>query len=238
MKSEERWAISIIIPVFNEEYFLQNTLEQFKNDSQIEIIIVDGGSQDRTREIATQLSLENNRIKLVTEKNLGRANQMNCGAALAKGDILLFLHADTFLPDNYQQSIQNSLKQKNAIVGAFQLSIDSQAKSLRLVEMAVNLRSLLFLLPYGDQGFFLTKDNFFRLGGFSDLPIMEDFNFIQKAKHQGKIVIARATVVTSARRWQKLGVIKTTIINQLIIIGYYLKISPHKLKEFYRSSKS
>jgi rSAM/selenodomain-associated transferase 2 len=225
--------ISIIIPVFNEENIIQNTLQQFKDSVQIEIIIVDGGSQDRTREIVTQLSLENNQIKLVTESDLGRANQMNCGAALATKNILLFLHADTILPNNYQQIIQDILQQKNVIVGAFQLKIDSQAKSFKWIEKMVNLRSRLLSLPYGDQGFFITKNNFNFLGGFTNLPIMEDYNFIQRAKSQGKIMIANQSVITSARRWQKLGVVKTTVINQLMIIGYYLKISPKKLKNFY-----
>lgn len=230
--------ISIIIPVLNEKNIIQQTLQQFKDTSQIEIIIVDGGSKDKTAEIIKQLSLEKEQIKLITESNLGRANQMNFGANLAQGEILLFLHADTILPNNYQQIVAATLKKKKVIVGAFKLKIDAPKKSLRLIETIVNLRSRLLSLPYGDQAFFITKDNFVRLGGFANLPIMEDFDFIQRAKHQGKIMIAQAEVITSARRWQKLGVIKTTLINQLIIIGYYLKISPLKLKNFYRNSST
>ena len=227
--------ISIIIPVFNEEKIIKKTLKQFQDDSNLEIIVVDGGSKDRTQEIVNKLILENNQIELIKDSQLSRANQMNCGAAVATGDILLFLHADTTLPVAYQQIIQDILKQKNIILGAFKLKIDGREKSLRLIETMVNLRSHILSLPYGDQGFFLTKDNFNRLGGFADLPIMEDFDFIQRSKYFGKIAIANATVITSARRWQKLGVIKTTVINQLVIIGYYLKISPHKLRKFYRN---
>lgn len=229
--------ISIIIPVFNEAKNIQIFLKQFKNNSEIEIIIVDGGSTDKTKAKITESTINNRQIKLVTSSQLGRANQMNYGAALARGEILLFLHADTILPVNYQQIAQSSLKRKNVIVGAFQLSINSPKKSLRLVERMVNLRSRFLSLPYGDQGFFITKDNFKRLGGFADLPIMEDFDFIQKAKSNGKIVIADAAVMTSSRRWQRLGVLKTTIINQVIIIGYYLKISPDKLRNFYHRAK-
>ena len=228
--------ISIIIPVFNEAENIQKFLKQFKDCSEIEIIIVDGGSTDHTRAKILEV-IGDGKIQLVANNKLGRANQMNYGAALARAKILLFLHADTILPTNYHLIISHLLNQKDVILGAFRLGIDSHKKSLKLVETMVNLRSRFLSLPYGDQGFFITKDNFYRLGGFADLPIMEDFNFIQKAKHYGKIVIADAAVITSPRRWQKLGIIKTTIINQLIIIGYYFKISPERLKKIYHRAK-
>lgn len=230
--------ISIIIPVFNEAENIQNFLKQFKPCIEIEIIIVDGGSTDKTQEKIEELATRERKIKLITNSKLGRANQMNLGAALATGEILLFLHADTILPTNYQQIVQDILNKKNVIIGAFQLSINSPKKTLRLVEKMVDMRSRFLSLPYGDQGFFMTKDNFNRLDGFADLPIMEDFNLIQKAKRYGNIAIADAAVITSPRRWQKLGVIKTTVINQLIIIGYYLKISPDQLKKLYHRAKT
>lgn len=230
--------ISIIIPVFNEAENIQSFLKQFENYSEIEIIIVDGGSTDKTRAKIREFSIGDRQIKLVTNERSGRANQMNYGAALATGEILLFLHADTILPVNYQSIIRNNLNRKDVIVGAFRLSINSPKKTLRLVEKMVDWRSHYLSLPYGDQGFFITKDNFDLLGGFADLPIMEDFNFIQKAKHYGDTIIADAAVITSPRRWQRLGVIETTIINQLIILGYYLKISPDKLKNFYHRAKT
>lgn len=229
--------ISIIIPVFNEAENIQDFLKQFVNHSGIEIILVDGGSTDETKAKIKEFIEGDSLIRLITDSKTGRANQMNYGATIASGKILLFLHADTMLPVNYQVIIQNILSRKNVILGAFQLKINSSQKSLRLVEKMVNLRSRFLSLPYGDQGFFLTQEDFHRIGGFSDLPIMEDFNFVQKAKRHGKIVIADAAVITSPRRWQKLGVIKTTTINQLIIIGYYLKISPDRLRNFYHLSK-
>ena len=231
----EKFLISIIIPVFNEESIIENTLKQFLDCSNLEVIVVDGGSKDKTREIVNKISLVNKQIKLIISHKLGRANQMNCGAAVAKGDPILFLHADTVLPPNFQQIIHNILEKKKIIIGAFKLKINGQEKSLRLIETMVNLRSRILSLPYGDQGFFMTKDNFNLLGGFTDLQIMEDFDFIQRSKLYGKIAISNSMVVTSARRWQKIGVMKTTIINQLIIIGYFLGISPQKLRKFYRN---
>jgi rSAM/selenodomain-associated transferase 2 len=219
--------LSIIIPTLNEELMIAEVLKRIGTG--VEIIVVDGGSTDKTREIAQELG-----AKIIISKNKGRAVQMNLGAKIARGDILLFLHGDTLLPPNYQELIINTLSQSGIIAGAFELKITGEEKSLRLVEKLVNWRSHFFSLPYGDQGIFLKASVFEDLGGFPDLPIMEDFELIQRLKKIGKIGIVAAAVTTSGRRWQKLGVWKTTLINQLVILGYYLQISPQILKKFYR----
>lgn len=222
--------ISIIIPVLNEAAIITQTLERIKFNPQVEIIVVDGGSNDETVTLAKQKKVT---VTIVAKK--GRAAQMNAGAKIAQGDILLFLHSDTQLPDNYLEIVQKTLARSLAIAGAFSLKIDGKNLPLRLVEITVEMRSRFLSLPYGDQGLFLTKQTFQEIGGFADLPIMEDFEIVQRLKRQGKIAIAPATAVTSSRRWQKLGVLQTTAINQLIILGYYLGISPLKLKNFYRN---
>jgi len=219
--------LSIIIPTLNEELRIAATLKQIGEG--VEIIVVDGGSTDKTREIAEKLG-----AKVIISPSKGRAFQMNLGAKIAKGDILLFLHGDTLLSQNYQEQIINTLSQSGIVAGAFELKIDGEEKNLRLVEKLVNWRSHWFSLPYGDQGIFLKASILTDLGGFPELPIMEDFELIQRLKKRGKIAIVSTAVITSARRWQKLGVGKTTLVNQLIIIGYYLKIPPHLLKSFYR----
>ena len=229
--------ISVIVPVFNEEKNIQAFLKQFKSYDNLEIIVVDGQSTDQTAEKVTKIVQKNQQIKLVQSSELGRAKQMNYGAALAKGEILLFLHADTILPVDFASTIAHILNNQTVIMGAFKLKIDSSQTALRFIEQMVNLRSRLFSLPYGDQGFFLTQANFQLLDGFADLPIMEDFDLVQRAKKQGQIAIADSSVTTSDRRWQKLGVAKTTVVNQLIILGYYLNIAPEKLKKFYSSAK-
>lgn len=224
-----RYIISIIIPVLNEATIIKQTLGQLTQYSEIEIIVVDGGSQDDTVTIAKSS------VKVITVSGKNRAGQMNAGANLAQSDILLFLHADTQLPANFIELVSKTLNQNQIIAGAFELAIDGSGIPLRGIEILVKVRSRLLSLPYGDQALFISKQAFIKAGGFADLPIMEDFEFIQRVGKLGRIAIAPAAVTTSGRRWQKLGVWQTTLINQLMIAGYYLGISPAKLSKFYRS---
>jgi rSAM/selenodomain-associated transferase 2 len=220
--------ISIIIPVFNEAIIIQEVISRLLDRSTKEIIVVDGGSQDKTVELVKEMG-----VNVIISPQAGRALQMNLGAASATGEILLFLHADTQLPTGYQETIIEILSRSQTIAGAFELAIASPEKSLRFIERMVNWRSRFLSLPYGDQALFLKASIFETMGGFTDLPIMEDFEFVRRLKKKGKIAIATTKVITSSRRWQKLGVWKTTLINQLIILGYYLGISPKKLARFY-----
>ena len=221
-------TISIIIPVLNEEKLLEKNLCKLKKDSSIEIIVVDGGSKDQTVQIA-----DNSEVKVLFSPKPNRGYQMNKGAVVATGDILLFLHIDTILPNNYQSIIFDTLSNCQTIAGAFELHIDSQQFSLRFLERLINWRSHFFSLPYGDQAIFMKTSVFRAIGGFANLPIMEDFELIQRLKKRGKITIVPAQVTTSSRRWQKLGVVQTTLINQLIILGYYLGVTPEKLARLY-----
>ena len=225
-----QYIISIIIPVLNEAKIIQSILNELQQHSQVEVIVVDGGSQDNTIAMARQTG-----VKVISVFQKGRAAQMNAGVNIARGDILLFLHADTKLPSNFVELVVKTLEPASVVAGAFELAIDGEAKSLRWIELLVKMRSRLFSLPYGDQAIFISKRAFVNSGGFADLPIMEDFEFIERIRKRGEIAIAPAVVVTSGRRWQKLGVWKTTLINQAIIAGYYLGISATKLSNFYRN---
>lgn len=220
--------ISIIIPVLNEENFILKTLKNLPKNEAIEVIVIDGGSKDNTVQL-----VQNMGIKIIKLTQASRSLQMNQGALLATGNILLFLHADTILPQGYDELILNGFSNSKIVGGAFKLKIDLSLFSLRLIEILVNWRSQIFSIPYGDQGIFVKTSVFREIGGFTNFPIMEDFEFMQKLNKRGKIIIVSAKVVTSGRRWQKLGVVKTTLINQLIILGYYLGISPHKLVQWY-----
>jgi rSAM/selenodomain-associated transferase 2 len=224
--------ISIIIPTLNEATTIEKTLHCAQTGLNVEIIVVDGGSQDNTVELVRALG-----VKVILSPQLGRAAQMNAGAAIASGDILLFLHADTHLPPGYDEQVRFALSESESrvIAGAFELKINGTLPSLRWVEKTVNARSRFFQLPYGDQAIFLQASVLKELGGFPDLPIMEDFEFIRRLKRRGKIAIVPAAILTSSRRWLKLGVFRTTAINQLIILGYFIGISPTKLRHWYRS---
>ncbi len=224
--------LSIIIPVFNEQAIVEKYLSKLQPQPDIEIIIVDGQSTDQTVALC-----QNFPVKVLISPQKGRGNQVNYGASIAKGEILCFLHLDSQLPPNYLSIIEKLLSLPKAIAGAFALGIDAPGWAFRIVERLVNWRSRFCSLPYGDQALFLKASTFREIGGFTDLPIMEDYELVQRLKKRGKIQIASAAVLTSSRRWQKLGILKTTLINQMIILGYYLKINPHTLACWYRSQK-
>lgn len=224
--------ISIIIPTYNEAENIGELLQQLIKVLEVEIIVVDGGSSDRTPLVVADYIISYP-VKLISTEP-GRATQMNLGAKAAHSKILLFLHADSRLPDNFWTLITAALNQDQVVAGAFELEIRGDLWGLRLVEKLVNWRSYVLSLPYGDQAIFIRAETFWNLGGFPNLPIMEDFQFIRQLKKLGKVVIIPAKVQTSSRRWQKLGVWQTTLINQLVIIAFFLGISPQKIADFYR----
>jgi rSAM/selenodomain-associated transferase 2 len=226
-------TISVIIPVLNEAAHLAQTLASVQKPAtvEVEVIVVDGGSQDETVDLARSHAVQ------VLASPPGRALQMNAGAAIAQGTILLFLHGDTMLPAGYDRWVQRTLAQPGVIAGAFHLAINDSAPGLRWVERGVRWRSRWCHLPYGDQALFLTAQTFEQLGGFPNLPIMEDFVLVQTLKRRGKIAIAPLPVLTSSRRWQKLGILRTTLINQVMILGYFCGISTTTLAQWYRQLK-
>ena len=223
--------ISVIIPLLNEAKAIKNVLLNLQSYPELEVIVVDGGSEDETIAIAESFSYK------VLSSVRGRSIQMNAGAAIATGNILLFLHGDTILPANFPQMILEAIQQPGIVGGAFELKIDAKIRGIKLVEMMVNWRSHFFSLPYGDQAIFIKAETFNQIGGFPIQPIMEDFVFIRQLKNIGKIAIIPTPVITSGRRWQQLGIVKTTLINQLMILGYYLGVSPEKLATFYRKKR-
>ncbi|MFH1215893.1 MAG: TIGR04283 family arsenosugar biosynthesis glycosyltransferase [Pseudomonadota bacterium] len=221
-------VISIIIPVYNERERLPATLAAIGNDKQLEIIVVDGGSTDNSPEIARKRGI------MVIASDLGRARQLNKGAEAAKGEILLFLHGDTKLPAGFIEPVVNAMKRQNFVAGAFQLAIESRRRNVQWIARLANLRSRFLHLPYGDQGLFMRATLFREIGGYPDLPVMEDFSLVRSLRKKGKIILLEDAVMTSARRWESLGVFKTTFINQIMIGGFLLGVSPHLLANFYR----
>ena len=226
------YRISIIIPALNETATIGRTLSHLEGVDDLEVIVVDGGSNDGTAELAETQGAK------VIQSQPGKAVQMNAGAAAASGDILAFLHADTLLPEGFSGQIISALNQKGVVAGAFRLSIDSTAAGIRIIERVANYRSRLLRLPYGDQALFIKKSLFEKMGGFAEVPIMEDFILVRRLNRKGKIVILPTAVTTSPRRWMHYGIVKTWFINQAIIIAYYLGITPERLTRWYRREES
>ncbi|MBI1747526.1 MAG: TIGR04283 family arsenosugar biosynthesis glycosyltransferase [Acidobacteria bacterium] len=219
--------ISIIIPTLNESDYIAATLYSARRDPDGEVIVADGGSRDGTVALARALGAR------VIMSPAGRAWQMNAGAAVATGDVLLFLHADTRLPANFAEHVRTALDQPGVAAGAFELRIDAERRGLRIIERSANWRSRRLQMPYGDQAIFLRADRFREVGGFQDIPIMEDLELIQRLRRQGRISIVPVPVTTSARRWLMLGIWRTTWINQRVLLAYYWSMAPTRLARWY-----
>ena len=200
----------------------------------VEIIVVDGGSDDGTAEVASG-ARGRRRVKVLASAP-GRARQMNAGAEAASGDVLLFLHADTRLPPGFAAHAVRALDDPGTVAGAFRLRLDARTLGIRLIERLANIRSRLLHTPYGDQAIFLRADTFHYIGGFSDIPIMEDFELVSRLRRLGRIAIVPADAVASARRWLKLGTLRTTLINKAAIIAYKLGIPPRRIVRWYRKA--
>lgn len=251
--------LTVIIPTRNEAAGLAATLTSIKqqarnqdsSDPNLEIIVADGGSNDTTRQIAAAHGA------LVIETSGGRAAQLNAGAARAQARQLLFLHADTRPPPHFPELIRATLADPATVAGAFRLRIggptefplDFQAPEmdhrprgpailLQLINWGANIRARLGRLPYGDQGLFLEKRVFDELGGYAPLPIMEDFELVRSLGRRGRIAILPAAATTSPRRWLELGVLRTWVLNQWLVAGSLLGVSPDRLARIYRRRKA
>jgi len=224
-------GISVIIPALNEAHHIADTITSIGHGNNTEIIVVDGGSIDDTVSIARQLGAT------VIEGFPPRSRQMNRGADAASKKILLFLHADTRLPENFDQHILRAVYQPGVVAGAFELRIDSPVSSLRFIERIANWRSRCLKMPYGDQAIFMLSRVFHQMGGFPDIPIMEDFILIRRLRKRGDVVTLPQPVITSQRRWLNHGILKTTLVNQLIVISYFMGISPDTIFRLYGRGK-
>ncbi len=215
--------LSIIIPTRNEESTIGDRLKELRATPEHEAIVVDGASTDRTRDIAREFDVT------VIESVPGRAIQQNEGAARAHGKVLLFLHADTALPPNFVQHIDRTLNRTGVVAGAFELRIDAPGVAFRIIERGVALRARRLQMPYGDQAIFMPADVFNQVGGFPDVPILEDYLLVRKLKRMGRIAIAPAPVLTSARRWHKHGVLRTSAINLGCVAAFRLGAKPDSI---------
>jgi len=225
-------AISVIIPVFREQETINRYLGFLKAiflSPGHEIIVVDGSFHAESIK-----AIQVPGIRTVHSKP-GRGAQMNAGAGAAAGRILVFVHADTILPAKAPELIIKALEETNISAGAFSLGIDSGRTSLKLVAMAANLRTWWTRVPYGDQAIFMSRDYFFCIGGFMEIPLMEDLELMTRIrKRKDKVRILPQKVLTSSRRWNKEGVFRCTLRNWFIRVLYHFGVSPDSLKKLYK----
>jgi rSAM/selenodomain-associated transferase 2 len=226
-----RCTFSIIIPVLHESAIIRallDSLEQLERDEPFEIIVVDGSPTQDTLRVITQ----ENVMKYACRQ--GRGRQMNEGAAHATGDILVFLHADTFLPPNALSLIQTTLEDNHYVGGAFTLQIHPPTPFLRMIAAYSTLRSQISRAPYGDQVIFLRKHYFDAIGGYADIPLMEDVELMRRIKrNKGRTIILPSPVITSDRRWHQEGFLYTLLRDNIIIFLYWCRIPAEKLAKFY-----
>ena len=218
--------LSIVIPALNEAKILGNTLQSLK-DQPFEIIVVDGGSKDDTVEVALKFSSH------VFISHRGRGIQQHTGAYQARGDVLLFLHADTLLPLGYQHMIDHVMAYPAVVFGAFCLRIHPPNPAHNLIAFMADIRSRILKVPYGDQAIFVRRSAYFKVGGFKDWPIMEDVDLVRRLNRAGGFKLAQGFIQTSARRWQRENLVHTTLRNWSLIIRYCLGVSPHALARHY-----
>jgi rSAM/selenodomain-associated transferase 2/rSAM/selenodomain-associated transferase 1 len=222
-------VLSIIIPTLNEGSNLARLLPHaLATCPQSEIIVVDGGSCDDTREAAIRFP----RVRFLTSVP-GRARQMTVGALAARGDVLLFLHADTFLPPGTQAAIREALADPGVVCGRFDVRFDNLRPVFRMIAATMNLRSRLSGIFTGDQAIFVRRVTFEALGGYPDMPLMEDVEISRRLKRQGRRACLRLKVTTSARKWERDGILRTILLMWTLRFLYFVGVNPHRLHTWY-----
>jgi rSAM/selenodomain-associated transferase 2 len=221
-------TLSIIVPVLDEAAGIEATLAALAPYRRrgCELIVVDGGSRDNTLAFASPLA------DRVLAAPRGRAAQMNAGASIARGDVLLFLHADTKLPANADALIRDGLARSGHVWGRFDVRFDHDG-IMPLIAIMMNVRSRLTRTATGDQAIFVTRAAFDEIGGFPAQPLMEDIAFSARIRHISRPVYIRARVTTSARRWRKQGILRTVFLMWRLRLAYFLGADPARLARQY-----
>jgi len=228
-------VISVVIPALDEEASLPATIRSCREAGECEVIVADGGSGDGTVEVARSLA------DRVVAAPRGRAHQMNAGAASAHGDLLLFLHADTLLPPCGLDAIRHALRDPNVVGGAFRVALLTSPGAgayvramLALTGRMISLRSALTRSLTGDQAIFLRKETFRDVGGYREIPLMEDVELSRAMRRTGRTVLLPNRVGTSGRRWEAWGPFRTILRMWRLRLAYLLGMSPERCAEIYR----
>ncbi len=218
--------ISIVIPALDEETALERCLESTRDPRVAEVVVVDGGSGDRTTEIAARLA---DRVLLAAR---GRASQMNAGAAATTGAILLFLHADTRLPGGFGDAVERAVA-GGAVGGRFDVRVRGRHPGFPLLSAAINARSRWSGIATGDQAIFATREAFAEAGGFEPVPLMEDVRFSAALKRIGPVAALHERVSTSGRRWEEHGFVRTVLLMWRLRLLHALGVAPARLAASY-----
>ncbi len=227
---EVKLRISVIIPVVNEEASIGACLEQFRDADGVEVTVVDGGSSDGTQAVVAAYDF----ARWLTPSRPGRALQMNCGAEASSGDVLLFLHADTTLPEGGLRMIAQSLADPKVVGGRFRLGLSEDRWAFRVIASLSTLRSRCLGISYGDQGIYVWRSVFQRVGGFPLLQIFEDSEFCSAVSRLGRFVMVDARVCSSTRRWRRWGIFQTVIWMWALRVLYACSVSDARLSRWYR----
>jgi len=226
-----RPTLSVILPVFNEAEIIDKVIAHLRQQASsvgVEIIVVDGDAAGSTINDVIDEKVR----KLISSR--GRARQMNIGASRANGDILLFLHADTLLPMNTFALVRAAMAEKHIVAGAFDLGFDTKRKIFTIAELYVALRTRLTRVPFGDQAIFIRRDYFEHIGGYPDIPLMEDVELMRRIRKRGDaIAIIPQKVRTSPRRYERDGLLYCTFRNLAMQFLYMWGVPPEWLVKWY-----
>ena len=230
----ESAGISIIVPAFNEADGIVDMLQalQHMRGRGLEIIVADGGSTDGTVALCAPLA---DRVIIAAT---GRARQMQSGAALARGPVLWFLHADSLAPRNADRAIVTALDSGDRHWGRFDVRFLQAGLMFRVVATLMNLRSRLTGIATGDQGIFVTRELFERVNGYPQIPLMEDIALSRRLKHHSRPACLPEKLITSARRWQVQGTLRTILVMWTLRLAYFLGASPARLARFYKPHRA
>jgi len=221
--------LSIIIPALNEARRLTALLPALlRVCPEAEVIVADGGSSDDTRAVVARQPAAR-----FVESRRGRARQMNAGAAVARGDVLLFLHADTWLPAETTLVISAALRDPAVAYGRFDVCFDNLHWPFRLIARLMNARSRLSGICTGDQAIFVRRQPFETLGGYPDIPLMEDVELTRRLKRMGRLAALRTPVTAAARKWEREGILRTILLMWTLRLLYFVGVSPERLHAWY-----
>ncbi len=224
-------TLSVIVPTLNEEAEVAAALLSARAPAVCEILVVDGGSSDATVGIARQ------HADIVIGAPCGRARQLDDGARLARGDVLLFLHADSVLPHGFDHAVVQALSDERVVGGRFDVCLAPGGALLWLTGELLNLRSRLTRISTGDQAIFVRRGVYGAIGGFPQIPLMEDVAFSRALKRYGQVTCLRERVVTSSRRWRRHGVVRTILLMWSLRFLYFCGVSPHRLRRVYTDTR-